>query len=70
VAAYKHVGRELIDRFMSVRKHPGYLSPADASVESVRLAYDEPTYERLQVVKTLHDPRNMVRRNHNIPPRA
>jgi hypothetical protein len=73
VATYKNVGLELIDRFRPSgggRKHPGYLSPADASVESVRLAYDEPTYERLQAAKTLHDPRNMFRCNHNIPPRA
>ncbi|SNT64710.1 FAD/FMN-containing dehydrogenase [Streptosporangium subroseum] len=70
VTAYKNVGLELTDRLTSGRKHPGYLSPADASVESVRLAYDEPTYERLQAAKTLHDPRNMFRCNHNIPPRA
>jgi hypothetical protein len=52
------------------RKHPGYLSPADAPVESVRLAYDKPTYERLEAAKTLYDPRNMFRFNHNIPPRT
>ncbi|MFI6762879.1 BBE domain-containing protein [Micromonospora sp. NPDC050417] len=52
------------------RKHPGYLSPADAAVESVRLAYDEATYERLRTAKTERDPRNMFRWNYNIPPRA
>ncbi|WP_433555980.1 FAD-binding oxidoreductase [Pseudonocardia xinjiangensis] len=52
------------------RKHPGYLSPADASVESVRLAYDAPTYERLQATKTRYDPRNVFRFTHNIPPRT
>ncbi len=69
----ENVGLELIDRLVASgggRKHPVYLSPADASVESVRLAYDEPTYERLQAAKTMYDPRNVFRHNHNIPPLA
>ncbi|MFF3438482.1 FAD-binding protein [Streptosporangium sp. NPDC002721] len=68
---HENVGLELIDRLSASgggRKHPVYLSPADASVESVRLAYDEPTYERLRAAKTTYDPRNVFRHNHNIPP--
>ncbi|GAA1301086.1 FAD-binding oxidoreductase [Planotetraspora silvatica] len=69
----KDMGLELIDRLAASgggRKHPSYLSPADASIESVRLAYDEATYERLQAAKTTYDPRNVFRYNHNIPPLA
>lgn len=51
-------------------KHPSYLSPADASVDGVRLAYDEATYARLRAAKTRWDPRNMFRWNYNIPPQA
>jgi FAD/FMN-containing dehydrogenase len=73
LSADRDQGLELMRRLTPPgggRKHPGYLSPADASVESVRLAYDDPTYERLQAAKTLYDPRNMFRCNHNIPPRT
>ncbi|MEE6260298.1 FAD-binding oxidoreductase [Plantactinospora sonchi] len=65
-------GLELAGRLTRLdgRKHPSYLSPADTSVESVRLAYDEPTYERLRAAKTRWDPQNMFRWNHNIPPQA
>jgi FAD/FMN-containing dehydrogenase len=71
-AVDKDLGLELAGRLARLdgRKHPGYLSPADTSVESVRLAYDEATYERLRTAKTTWDPRNMFRWNHNIPPRA
>ncbi|GAA4577839.1 FAD-binding oxidoreductase [Planotetraspora kaengkrachanensis] len=73
VSASKDEGLELIDRLSSSgggRKHPSYLSPADASADGVRLAYDELTYKRLQAAKTAYDPRNMFRYNHNIPPLA
>jgi FAD/FMN-containing dehydrogenase len=73
VAGNEGLGLELIDRLRSsggVRKHPSYLSPADASAENVRLAYDSPTYERLRTAKTTYDPHNMFRYNHNIPPRG
>ncbi|GII53252.1 oxidoreductase [Planotetraspora thailandica] len=73
VNASKDVGLELIDRLSSSgggRKHPSYLSPADASVENVQLAYDEVTYKRLQAAKTVYDPHNVFRYNHNIPPLA
>jgi FAD/FMN-containing dehydrogenase len=71
-AAHEELGLELTSWLAPPggRKHPGYLSPADASVESTRLAYDEATYERLRTVKTKYDPQNMFRWNHNIPPRA
>jgi hypothetical protein len=32
-------------------------------------AYPGPTWERLVDIKTRYDPRNLFRRNHNIPPR-
>ncbi|MBM0232208.1 FAD-binding oxidoreductase [Micromonospora sp. STR1_7] len=71
-AVDKDLGRELTRRLTKPdgRKHPSYLSPADAAVDSVRLAYDEATYERLRTAKTTWDPRNMFRWNYNIPPRA
>ncbi|MEU8377999.1 FAD-binding oxidoreductase [Streptosporangium sp. NPDC048865] len=73
VAAHGDLGLELIDRLRRSgggRRHPGYLSPADASAGNVRTAYDERVYERLQAAKALYDPHNMFRCNHNIPPRA
>jgi FAD/FMN-containing dehydrogenase len=73
MAGHKDPGLELTGRLTPPgggRKHPSYLSPADASIESVRLAYDTPTYERLQATKTQYDPSNMFRCNYNIPPRA
>ncbi|MEV6285166.1 FAD-binding oxidoreductase [Kribbella sp. NPDC051770] len=68
VEAQRDAGRELIDRLATGRRHPGYLAPADASVDAVRTAYDEATYQRLQEVKTKYDPANVFRFNHNIPP--
>jgi UDP-N-acetylenolpyruvoylglucosamine reductase len=50
------------------RKHPGFLSPADATVGGTQKAYDRPTYSRLQSIKAAYDPTNMFRFNHNIPP--
>jgi FAD/FMN-containing dehydrogenase len=37
--------------------------------ERIRHAYPGPTWERLVDLKTTHDPENLFRRNHNIPPR-
>ncbi len=36
--------------------------------EQVRSAYDPADYRRLAEIKAVHDPRNMFRLNHNIPP--
>jgi FAD/FMN-containing dehydrogenase len=66
-------GLELLDRLRPARgieKNPSFLSPADAAVANVRLAYDAPTWERLRSVKAVYDPENMFRINHNIPPHA
>ncbi|GIF78350.1 FAD-binding oxidoreductase [Asanoa siamensis] len=65
-------GLELTRRlaWLDDRKHPSYLSPADASAGHVRLAYDQETYARLTAAKSTWDPRNMFRWNYNIPPRA
>jgi hypothetical protein len=70
VEAFKSSGLEFIDAlrpWVSDRKHPGFMSPADATVEETRKAYDAPTYERLQAIKAAYDPRNVFRVNHNIP---
>ncbi|GAA1864163.1 FAD-binding oxidoreductase [Asanoa iriomotensis] len=68
----RDVAEELTDRLtrQGSPKHPGYLSPADATVQGVRQAYDEETYERLRAAKTVWDPENMFRANFNIPPRT
>ncbi|HEV7713729.1 MAG TPA: FAD-binding protein [Asanoa sp.] len=68
-ATQQDAGSALIGQLGGGR-HPSYLAPADVSVEGVRRAYDEATYERLRTVKTRWDPRNMFRWNYNIPPRA
>jgi FAD/FMN-containing dehydrogenase len=70
-AASAGSGLDVMDRLLPWihdRKHPGFLSPADATVEGTRKAYDQPTYSRLQAIKTVYDPTNMFRFNHNIPP--
>jgi hypothetical protein len=41
---------------------------ADEGVERVRAAYPGATWERLRAVKARHDPGNLFRLNHNIPP--
>lgn len=64
-------GRELLDRlepWIGDRKHTNFLARDDAAPESVRRAYDAPTYQRLQEIKAARDPANMFRFNHNIPP--
>ena len=45
-----------------------WASSVDTSEARVRLAYPQPTYERLQVVKSRYDPGNIFRFNHNIVP--
>jgi hypothetical protein len=72
VAAYADAGRELTERLtpgLSPRKHPSYLSPADASVRNTSAAYEPEVYERLRALKAAYDPDNRLRVNHNIPPR-
>jgi Berberine and berberine like len=39
-----------------------------ATVEQVREAYDPDDYRRLGELKGVHDPGNLFRCNHNIPP--
>ncbi|WP_053755892.1 FAD-binding oxidoreductase [Streptomyces sp. AS58] len=71
VAAYANTGLELFDRlapWLSKRKHPGFLSPADATGQQTQKAYDPDVYEWLRAVKTRYDPDNRFRVNHNIPP--
>jgi FAD binding domain/Berberine and berberine like len=47
---------------------PGFLFDHDAGPEGVRRAYAEPDYRRLAALKARHDPGNLFRVNHNIPP--
>lgn len=45
-----------------------FLNADDAAPERVRRAYAPPDYERLARLKSVHDPTNMFRLNHNIRP--
>jgi hypothetical protein len=68
VDASKSSGLELLDHlrpWLSDQKHPSFLSPADATAEQTRKAFDAPAYERLQVIKAEYDPHNLFRFNHN-----
>jgi FAD/FMN-containing dehydrogenase len=48
----------------------GYVNymQADEPIERVRAAFGDEAFERLQALKNRHDPRNVLRRNQNIPP--
>jgi FAD/FMN-containing dehydrogenase len=50
-------------------KLPNFLA-ADSDPESVKRAYEESDYKRLQAIKAAYDPENLFRINHNIPPAA
>jgi len=50
-------------------KLPNFLA-ADSDPESVKRAYEESDYRRLQSIKAAYDPENLFRINHNIPPAA
>ncbi|WP_107655961.1 FAD-binding oxidoreductase [Nocardia suismassiliense] len=50
------------------RSFLNFLGHLDIGPDSVRGAYDEGDYERLVALKTTHDPKNIFRVNHNIPP--
>ncbi|MFD3523892.1 FAD-binding oxidoreductase [Streptomyces sp. NPDC058653] len=72
VSSYAGSGRDLLDAlapWLSARRHPGFLSPEDATVAGTKEAYDPAVYERLQAAKAIYDPENRFRVNHNIPPR-
>lgn len=47
-----------------------FLSALEADVASVRAAYDAPTWEGLVALKRRHDPKNLFRLTHNVPPIA
>ena len=47
---------------------PNYLGSGATQPYRVRTAYSDADYERLTAVKMTHDPRNLFRVNHNIPP--
>lgn len=46
-----------------------FLSAGDADPDLVREAFDAAAYDRLARIKAIHDPENLFRVNHNIPPR-
>jgi FAD/FMN-containing dehydrogenase len=48
----------------------GYVNymQADEPIERVRAAFGEEAFERLQALKRLYDPNNVLRRNQNVPP--
>ncbi|MET7669462.1 FAD-binding oxidoreductase [Micromonospora luteifusca] len=46
-----------------------FLGVQDATVGTVRAAFDAADYDRLIAVKATYDPDNLFRVNHNIPPR-
>ena len=46
---------------------PNFLG-GHADATRVRAAYREDDYRRLQTIKTVYDPTNIFRINHNIPP--
>jgi FAD/FMN-containing dehydrogenase len=48
----------------------GYVNymQADEPIERLRAAFGEEAFERLRALKRRHDPRNVLRRNQNIPP--
>jgi FAD/FMN-containing dehydrogenase len=50
-------------------KLPNFLA-ADSNPESVKRAYEESDYKKLQAIKSAYDPENLFRINHNIPPAA
>jgi FAD/FMN-containing dehydrogenase len=47
-----------------------FMYGAAATADQVRTAYEPADYERLAALKAVHDPTNMFRHNHNIPPAA
>ncbi len=51
-------------------KYLNFMSSEDVSAEKTQTAYSGVDYGRLQAIKAEHDPANMFRLNHNIPPRT
>jgi hypothetical protein len=49
-------------------KLPSFLGEGEVEPHQVRTAYSDADYERLVDIKTIYDPDNLFRINHNIPP--
>ncbi|TDD93452.1 FAD-binding oxidoreductase [Actinomadura rubrisoli] len=58
---------DLLDKRSSGRLL-NFLFGANATSEQVRASYDAAAYRRLRELKAVHDPSNLFRLNHNIPP--
>lgn len=59
---------DAVARWSSGAIFPNFLGSNETSVDQVRMAYTEQDYARLQRLKTIWDPANRFRLNHNIPP--
>lgn len=73
VSDYLHPGRELLTAlrpWLHGNGNPSFLGPNDISEERTRQAYEAGAYTKLRAVKTIYDPHNRFRLNHNIPPHA
>jgi hypothetical protein len=51
-------------------KLPNFLGSGNTQPHQVRAAYSDADYENLTAIKATHDPCNLFRVNHNIPPVA
>ena len=68
VAAGLRSLRDTIAPFDSGKVLLNFLGPGDTDPARVRRAFEPETYRRLAAIKALHDPDNLFRLNHNIPP--
>src|SRR6266540_2852452 len=68
VAAGLRSLRDTIAPFDSGKVLLNFLGPGDTDPARVRCAFEPETYRRLAAIKALHDPDNLFRLNHNIPP--
>jgi FAD binding domain/Berberine and berberine like len=71
VANYRQSGCELLAAlkpWLHEKASPSFQGPSDATEDRTRAAYEPEVYDKLRAVKTMYDPQNLFRLNHNIPP--